>query len=859
MKRHFLLLLFLTVLSATGFAQQAPQAFKYQAVARDAANQPYMNTNIRLRIGVLPSGGTPLYVETHNVTTSDLGVFNLNVGQGSPVSGSFAGINWGASEYFLRIEMSLDNGFTYTTMGVSPLLSVPYALFAAQAGSGGGSGDNDPTNELQTITLTGSTLTLSQGGGSVNLPPGPQGPQGLQGPSGPQGPPGATGPQGPQGPQGATGPQGTPGTGITLIGTVPTVADLPPGANVGDLYIVSASGLGYAWNGTNWNSVGPIQGPAGPQGPAGATGPQGPVGPMGLTGATGATGAQGPAGPQGLTGATGAQGPAGPIGLTGATGPQGPQGFPGDTGPQGPPGATGAQGPAGPMGLTGATGATGAQGPAGPIGLTGATGATGPQGPQGFPGDTGPQGPPGATGATGPQGNTGPQGPAGPQGATGATGAQGPQGPQGPAGTYAAGSGINISSNTISAVDNSATNELQTLSLSGSTLSLSSGGGSADLSILGSKWTQGIGNSIYRTGTPVGIGTTSPNTAYQLHLRSTSGGSPLLLEGTQGINGVYMQGPNFNSLLSATSSTLSLVTLGSGDVSLVSASNTALTAKPSGNVGIGITSPTTKLHVAGGSVSGILATSSGDYGIGAFATSVNTIGIVGSNTSGPAAVFINTSSSVPVMSVEGAFAVVSGNLSVGASGNPTPHRLLVRQGSNDKGIQLSRSSGVYWQMNVDGGGSGLSLWYNTTVKGYFDTPTGNYVPVSDRRFKTEVKDLPTILDKVKQLRPVDYRMIKDDNGHRYMGFIAQEVQAVFPQMIYELPPQPETEEDQTPHYGLNYNEFTVVAIKAIQEQQTQIEALRAENAALQAKVSEIDALRAEVEQIKVLLKAERKL
>jgi hypothetical protein len=67
----------------------------------------------------------------------------------------------------------------------------------------------------------------------------------------------------------------------------------------------------------------------------------GPVGPVGPTGATGATGATGPAG---ATGATGATGPAGPIGATGLTG------------------ATGA---------TGATGSTGATGPIGPVGPAG--------------------------------------------------------------------------------------------------------------------------------------------------------------------------------------------------------------------------------------------------------------------------------------------------------------------------------------------------------------------------------------------------------------------------------------------------------------------------------------------------------
>jgi len=202
-----------------------------------------------------------------------------------------------------------------------------------------------------------------------------------------------------------------------------------------------------AWHCLNCGggSTGP-QGPPGPSGPTGATGPQGPIG---LTGPSGPTGATGPQGPIGLTG---------PAGATGATGPQGPIGL---TGPTGAAGATGSQGP---IGLTGPTGAAGATGSQGPIGLTGPAGATGATGPQGLTGDTG---------ATGPQGPVGLTGPAG------------PQGPAGTSGSYTAGSGITITGAapdiTISADDNSPTNELQTLSIDGNDLTLSDGGGTVTL------------------------------------------------------------------------------------------------------------------------------------------------------------------------------------------------------------------------------------------------------------------------------------------------------------------------------------------------------------------------------------------
>jgi hypothetical protein len=154
-----------------------------------------------------------------------------------------------------------------------------------------------------------------------------------------------------------------------MKGSVATVGDLPPSGNAqGDAYTVTATGDLWAWDGDQWNNLGPIQGPqgvAGPEGPQGATGATGATGPTGATGATGAQGPQGEPGEQGETGLEGPEGPEGPQGETGATGAAGP------TGPQGNPGTPGA---------TGATGATGPTGPQGPQGDPGATGATG----QGF-------------------------------------------------------------------------------------------------------------------------------------------------------------------------------------------------------------------------------------------------------------------------------------------------------------------------------------------------------------------------------------------------------------------------------------------------------------------------------------------
>ncbi len=475
------ILIGLCLILALSAHAQSPQQFNFQAVARDANGDLYANTTLAVRIKLVrdQAVGSVDYSERHLITTSPRGVFDLAVGGGGVLSGSMSAVDWANHPYYLDVAIDPEGGSDYIPLGSSQLLSVPYALYAKDAGTGDGQLlAYDPENHELTIT-NGNTISLPSGQPGPPGPQGEQGPVGLTGPQGPQGQPGVqglAGPQGlqgpigpegqagPQGPQGEQGPAGQDGTGVQIIGTVATLALLPNSSNSGDLYIVEADGNGYVWDGNGWTNVGQIQGPQGPQGstgmqgPAGAqgipgpTGPQGPQGPQGEQGPIGLTGPQGlqglqgeagVAGPQGPTGATGPQGEQGPIGLPGSQGPQGNTGDIGPVGPQGPIGLTGAQGPQGEQGSTGLTGPQGPQGEQGPTGMTGPQGPQGEQGPTGMTGPQGPQGEQGPTGMTGPQGPqgeqgltgmSGPQGPQGEQGPTGMTGSQGPQGEQGPIG-----------------------------------------------------------------------------------------------------------------------------------------------------------------------------------------------------------------------------------------------------------------------------------------------------------------------------------------------------------------------------------------------------------------------------------------
>ncbi len=303
-------------LSSIGFAQ-SPNAIPYQAVARNTSGTLIANQNISLRFSIhdVTASGTVVYQETQSVTTNQLGLFAVNIGQGTAVTGNFSTINWGTGAKFTQVEIDPTGGSTYTDMGTQQMMSVPYALYAAHSNDAGPAGAQG---------ATGATGTA--------------GTNGTNGTNGVAGATGATGNNGTNGTNGTNGIDGTNG-------------------------IVGATGA-TGNNGTN--------GTNGTNGIDGTNGTNGTNGIAGATGATGNNGTNGTNGIAGATGATGNNGTNGTNGVAGATGATGNNGTNGTNGLAGATGATGNNGTNGTNGLAGATGSTGS------TGLTGATGAAGP-------------------------------------------------------------------------------------------------------------------------------------------------------------------------------------------------------------------------------------------------------------------------------------------------------------------------------------------------------------------------------------------------------------------------------------------------------------------------------------------------
>ena len=273
-----------------------------------------------------------------------------------------------------------------------------------------------------------------------------------------------------------------------------------------------------------------------------------------------------------------------------------------------------------------------------------------------------------------------------------------------------------------------------------------------------------------------------------------------------------------------------------------------------GNVGIGATlTYGFKQHIAAGaSTLGqlITGTTTGVFTNWSDATATNSpsIGGIGNNL-----VFFTGASS----SSERARIDSSGNLLVGTTSNGSASRMIVSgtaTGASQRILQVisttagdvsnaallvskrdnnSTTSQVYVQfsMNNDGTASG-----QINANGANAAAFGSW---SDRRLKENIVDLASQLDNILALRPVEFDYIESEGGGHQIGFIAQEMQEVYPDAVGDRMP-----DGMLTVTGWSKTEARLV--KAIQEQQaliaSQSEIINAQQAALTALTARVTAL-----------------
>ncbi|MES2648902.1 MAG: tail fiber domain-containing protein [Bacteroidota bacterium] len=163
----------------------------------------------------------------------------------------------------------------------------------------------------------------------------------------------------------------------------------------------------------------------------------------------------------------------------------------------------------------------------------------------------------------------------------------------------------------------------------------------------------------------------------------------------------------------------------------------------------------------------------------------------------------------------------SATLGLNTNGYVPPITLEVRQSNGGMELTNTFRTDLPWEWRVaNGGPANFYLYYGNSVRTYFSYIDGSLHPVSDARLKTNISTLPSLLDKLMQLKPVTYKMKDAVQGQgRSMGFLAQNVQLLFPQLVSS------GMNNSADLLGLDYSGFHVIAVKGIQEEQVQINEL----------------------------------
>jgi hypothetical protein len=246
-----------------------------------------------------------------------------------------------------------------------------------------------------------------------------------------------------------------------------------------------------------------------------------------------------------------------------------------------------------------------------------------------------------------------------------------------------------------------------------------------------------------------------------------------------------------------------------------------------GNVGIGTTDPKARLHVSGDVLSDGSLASRTLVGLQTPAGNLKwhiSYGYEGLN-------FAQTGVADGRL-----FLKDNGNVGIGTT---TPGARLHVAGDRADLIvgNYSLSSKVIGGLNA----MVLQYWIDPNYKDkylYYIGGSGNWASTSSQVLKTNLAPITEVLHKLDQIRGVYFNW-KEENistlpgaqKQRHIGMIAEEVQAVFPELVSRVP-----EEDRE-ILGLDYSSFTAVLVQAVKE-------LKAMNQALSERVKALEASRA---------------
>jgi len=150
--------------------------------------------------------------------------------------------------------------------------------------------------------------------------------------------------------------------------------------------------------------------------------------------------------------------------------------------------------------------------------------------------------------------------------------------------------------------------------------------------------------------------------------------------------------------------------------------------------------------------------------------------------------------------------------------NVTEGRLQITGFSNGDQLSLRHPSSINlkWGFYVSQIDSSLNFYSNGSLRSNIDRVTGVYTALSDRNRKKNIQPLKPVLETIMKLPVYSFNYLDSkDTDKRMLGFMAQDLQPFFPELVYQRYDRDITK----PVLTMDYSGLGVIAIKALQEQQ----------------------------------------